>query len=520
MTAPAWRIFEGVAQRRGDAPAIVQGDRRISFQELRRAAIVLAAQMHRRGVRSQDRCLIWSGNSPELGAAMLACWRLGAIIALVDDEAPVTHLAHAAEVTQPALVLVDDAKAEAAAQHLALPLLLLQKAPAESNAVFDLPPQAPSHDLEPASIFFTSGSTGPPKGVTQSHANLIAGCNIVAAHLGLRPDDRILCPTPWWFDYGYGQFLSTVLLGITQVLPLRSTFALCEAIAAHKPTVFAGLPSIFALMLRGVSPIRQTDLSSLRLVTNTGGAIAPAIFDDVRKAFAHCEISLNYGLTETYRSAGLPTALAAERPESVGFAYPGVALAIVRESGEEAEPGEIGEIVHRGAGTFLGYWGMPEKTAAVLRPDPLWRHSGAAAPKVVFTGDLGWKDEDGFLMIKGRRDRQIKSMGVRVSPDEIEKLIRATRLVRDVAVVGVPHDVIGEMVVAAYIPVEGAPSPVRDLKLFARREMSQYMQPREYRLLEAFPLTPNGKTDFAALRRLLTAEAGQGLGAPAPTEAI
>lgn len=500
MSGALWRIFDTVAQARGEAPAIIQGDRQVSFAALRREAGRAAAELVRRGVRPGDRCLIWAGNSPELAATLLGAWMVGAIVALVNDEAPPSHLAHAADVTQPALAFVDERCAEAAATVLDAPFALVGRFPAEPEAS-----ARPSvHDGEPASIFFTSGSTGAPKGVTQSHANLIAGCRMVGERLGLRGDDRILCPIPWAFDYGYGQFLSTVLLGVTQVLPAaRNPFSLCEAIAAHRPSVFAGLPSIFALLIRGVSPLRQTDLSSLRLVTNTGGAIAPAIFADVLALFGHCEISLNYGMTETYRSAGLPPALARERPESVGFAYPGVALSVVRETGEEAEPDEVGQIVHRGAGAFLGYWGAPEATAAVLRPDPLWTHGGLAAPRAVFTGDLGWKDAKGFLMVKGRRDRLIKSMGVRVSPDEVESLIRRSGLVRDVAVVGVPHELMGEMVVAAITPVEHSPDPIRELKAFARREMSQPMQPRDYRLMDGFPLTPNGKTDFAALRRLM-----------------
>jgi acyl-coenzyme A synthetase/AMP-(fatty) acid ligase len=118
----------------------------------------------------------------------------------------------------------------------------------------------------------------------------------------------------------------------------------------------------------------------------------------------------------------------------------------------------------------------------------------------VFTGDLGWKDERGFLMVKGRRDRLIKSMGVRVSPDEVETMFRTSGLVRDIAVVGVPHDLMGEMVVAAITVPEDAADPLPALKAFARREMSQHMQPREYRVMDQFPLTPNGKTDFKELR--------------------
>ncbi|RAK52390.1 class I adenylate-forming enzyme family protein [Phenylobacterium deserti] len=506
MAAALWRMFEATVERRGGEPAIVQGDRSVSFSELHLWAARYGAELRRHGLQPGERCLIWSGNSPELAAAILGVWMCGGILALVNDEAPLSHLRHAANVTEPRLILADEAHAHAAAETVdEVPVISL--GPARGEPLEGLG-RLGVHDHEPASIFFTSGSTGAPKGVTQSHANLAAGCLGVAHHLGLRGEDRILCPIPWSFDYGYGQLLSTVLLGVTQVLPTaRNSFALCEAIEAHRPTILAGLPSIFALLLRGVSPLRQTDVSSIRLVTNTGGLIAPAIFADVLKVFDHCDLSLNYGMTETYRSAGLPVELARERPESVGFAYPGVSLDVLRENGETAEPGEIGEIVHRGVGAFLGYWGQEEATARVRRPDPRWNYGGLAPPPAVFTGDLGWKDEDGFLMIKGRRDRLIKSMGVRVSPDEVETAIRQAQLVRDVAVVGVPHELMGEMVAAAVIAAEDGPDPVPELKAFARRELSPHMQPREYRVIEAFPLTPNGKPDFAAVRAMFQGRA-------------
>jgi long-chain acyl-CoA synthetase len=504
MSTAIWQRFDRIADSIPETPAILQGDRTVTFRELRGRAASFARVMVRHGMGPGERCLIWANNSPEAAAAMLATWLVGGIVVLLNDEAPLAHLHHIAGVTRPAFALVDEPRFYIAVDVLDCPTQRLT----DQSAV-DIFERRDcgllAHCLEPASIFFTSGSTGAPKGVTQSHATLIAGCEMVASHLGLRGDDRILCPIPWSFDYGYGQLLSTVLIGLTQVLPTaRNSFSLCEAIEAHRPTIFAGLPSIFALLLRGVSPLRQTDLTSLRLVTNTGGPIAPAIFADLRQVFGHCSISLNYGMTETYRSAGLPVDLAARRPESVGFAYPGVDLAILRENGEQAEPNEIGEIIHRGTGVFLGYWAAREATAKVLRPDPLWRHDNLPAPLAVFTGDLGWKDSDGFLMIKGRRDRLIKSMGVRVSPDEIETMIRNTGLVRDAAIVGVPHQLMGEMVVAAITLADGQAEPVRALKTFARGAMSPPMQPRAYRVLDAFPVTPNGKTDLTKLRELLS----------------
>lgn len=512
MSGLLWRVFEDVAAARGDAPALIHGDRRVSFQELRQLALQFAGAAARRGLGPGDRCLVYGANSPRAAAAILAAWRLDAIVILIPDEAPQTHLEHAHNVCQPRLVIVDEVSAQQAATVLDCPMLLLDDPAIEAGGGGDMPAmqRRDAHGAAPASIFFTSGSTGQPKGVTQSHATLLAGCRMVASHLGLKTDDSIVCPVPWAFDYGYGQLLSTLLLGVTQIIPVgRGAQFLCEAIETHRPTVFAALPSILALLLRGVSPIRKTDLSSLRLITNTGGAIPEAIFNDTLEVFANAALSLNYGMTETYRTAGLPLDLARERPFSVGFGYPGVAVSVLRPDGQEAEPDEVGEIVHRGTGAFSGYWGDPEATAKVLRPDPLWLHTGIEAPKVVFTGDLGWKDKDGFLSIKGRRDRMIKSMGFRVSLDEVEVLLRKPGIARELYLVSLPHEVLGEMIVCVVRRENEADNPVPALKAYARKEFGRYMQPQDYRVVDEFPLTPNRKIDLVKLKQECAAQSSQ-----------
>jgi acyl-coenzyme A synthetase/AMP-(fatty) acid ligase len=472
----------------------------VSFRELQSEAERFSRVMRARGLSRGDRCLVWARNSVELAACLLAVWRVGAIVALVDDEAPQAHVEHAARVTQPRLAVVQESH-RSAAGGLDCDQIILDGTDCDAPD-FPVPPGVFS--AEPASIFFTSGSTGAPKGVTQSHANLLAGCRMVADNLGLRADDTILCPIPWAFDYGYGQLLSTVLLGVTQILPAgKTSINLCDAIERHRPTIFAGLPSIFALLFRGISSIRKTDLSSIRLITNTGGPISAAIFADVVSHFTNSQISLNYGMTETYRSAGLPVDLATEIPGSVGYAYPGVSLCILREDGTEAAPGEVGQIIHRGTGVFMGYWGDPEATARILQPDPFWTHSTLSPPMVVFTGDMGWKDEAGRLYIQGRRDRQIKSMGVRVGLDEVENLIRKSGLVREVAVTSSSHEILGEMVIATATFDGDEAAGLNQLKGFCRQELSQYMQPREYYVLPVLPLTPNKKTNYGELKTLI-----------------
>lgn len=427
MSGLLWDIFEGVAMARGKAPALIHGDQKISFEQLHGLALQTAATAARHNLAPGDRCLIYAGNSIRAAAAVLATWRLNAVVTLVSDEAPRTHLEHAQHTCAPRLAFIDGRLAQNTDTALYCPVIVLEEKTRPIASLNSTDRFGDGLGGTPASISFTSGSTGRPKGVTQSHATLLTASRTVAHHLGLTPQDSIFCPMPWAFSYGYGQLLSTLLLGVTQVLSEGAgADHFCAAIQTHRPTVMTSLPSIYGQLVQGMSPLHRTDLSSLRLILNAGGSIPAGVFKEIRQAFAHCAISLNYGMTETYRTAGLSPALADELPTSVGFGYPGVSVAIIGEDGREAASGEVGEIVHRGVGAFMGYWGDPEATAKVLRPDPFWSHRSLAAPKAVFTGDLGWKDDQGRLFVQGRHDRMIKSMEYRVSLDEVEVILRGS----------------------------------------------------------------------------------------------
>lgn len=489
--------FAEVAEAGGERVALVQGAVSMSFRALAAAARAQASELD---LSPGDRVLIAAENSPAFAALVPAVWLRGAIPVIVHADAPETHLAHAIAVTDPVAFFADRAPAEGEPLG-ARPLRLVE------GDGSGLPPPRSGGD-DPASVLFTSGSTGLPKGVTQSAASLIDGSARMASLFGYRPDDRILCPIPFAFDYGWGQLLSLLLQGIPLVLPIpRSAFGLCDALAAHAPTVFAGVPAVFADLLAGLAPIGDTPRDSVRLITTTGSKVPGALFERLVEAFPRAAISLNYGLTETYRSASLPTALAREHPTSVGRAVPGVEIEIRREDGGLAAPGEEGEIVHRGAGTFLGYWNDPARTAEVLRPDP-----ADPARRVVFTGDLGRIDPDGLIYVHGRRDRQIKSMGVRVSPDEVELLLLESGLLAEAAVSSVPNDVLGEMIVAFVVPAgplppaarrEGDPrvkTLLKALKGHARKRLSAFMQPRLWIVMEALPRTRSAKVDYPALK--------------------
>jgi acyl-coenzyme A synthetase/AMP-(fatty) acid ligase len=250
-----------------------------------------------------------------------------------------------------------------------------------------------------------------------------------------------------------------------------------------------------------MSPIGETDLSSVRLLTNTGGTLHAPVLQRLRALFSHSDIVLNYGLTETYRSCYLPAHMLETHADSLGVPIPGVDVVIVREDGTIAAPGEHGEIVHRGDYICMGYWGDAENTSRALRDDPLAAGGHPASPRALFTGDIGYRSEEGLIYFVGRRDHQLKSMGVRVSPGEVEALLLQSGLLLEAAVYGLPHEIMGHEIRAAIVPRDAASFRLGDLQKHARESMSQYMMPRAYHKVANLPRTSTGKVDYEALRK-------------------
>ena len=365
MPHDLWSVFCETAKRCPTRDAFVQGDRHVSFGEWKTQAERVAAALQSRGVGGHDRVMLRMNPSPEMAAVMMGAWAVGAIPVLIDPRGRGRNLAHAVETISPSLALRSTGSPEVEIPNELAVEILLDSELSTSNPGVNLP-------TEPAIVVFTSGSTGPPKAVIQSHGSVIRACRTVGGYLGLSREDRILCPIPWAFSYGYGQLMFTIVLGKTHILPEAfNPFAICDAIARHRPTLFAGIPSLFTYLLQGLSPFRQTNLSSIRIVTNTGGTIPAPVLGDILDIFDNRKIFLNYGLTESYRTSFLDPNLVRERPTSIGKPIPGVDVAIIGDDGELAEPNEEGMIVHRGDYLFLGYWNDPEATARALRPDPL-----------------------------------------------------------------------------------------------------------------------------------------------------
>jgi len=357
-----------------------------------------------------------------------------------------------------------------------------------------------SQDL--AAILYTSGSTGRPKGVMLSHANLMAGSRIVSTYLRIGENERILSILPFSFDYGLNQLLTAFQKGGTIVLlNFRFPNEIVQTLLKEKITGLAGVPPLWSLLSQPSSSLHRHQFPHLRYITNSGGAMPQTVLDSLKKALPTTEIYLMYGLTEAFRSTYLPPEELDRRPTSFGKAIPDTEIFVVNEKNELCKPGEIGELVHRGPTVSLGYWGQPEATDRVLRPNPLLPPELQHTERVCYSGDMVKIDEEGFLYYIGRRDTTIKSSGFRISPTEVEEVLFQSGKLREAAVIGIPDGVLGQSIKAFVVPRDGETIDSETLLAYCAWKMPRYMVPKSLEIFDDLPKTTSGKIDYPALRR-------------------
>jgi acyl-CoA synthetase (AMP-forming)/AMP-acid ligase II len=335
-----------------------------------------------------------------------------------------------------------------------------------------------------------------------SHANIMAGSTIVSTYLEITSNDRILAVLPFSFDAGMNQLMTAFQQGGTIVL-INFVFAreIVQTLMKERITGLAGVPTVWSLLAQPNSSLQKQPVPDLRYITNTGGAMPQAVLAVLRKIIPNTRVYLMYGLTEAFRSTYLPPSEVDLRPTSMGKAIPDTEILVINDKGGLCKPGEVGELVHRGPTVSMGYWGRPEDTNKALRPNPLLPPELGDCERVCYSGDLVKTDEDGFLYYVGRRDTMIKSTGFRISPTEVEEVCFQSGSLRQVAVIGVPDDVLGQAVKAFVVPRDGVEVIADDLIAHCGEKMPRYMVPKFVEVLSELPKTTSGKIDYPALRR-------------------
>ena len=352
-----------------------------------------------------------------------------------------------------------------------------------------------------AALLYTSGSTGNPKGVVVTHANLLAGIDSVVEYLRLSSDDRLLAVLPFSFDYGLNQLTTALAVGGTCVmLEYLLPRDILTALAEHRITGLAGVPTMWSQLAALETGAELAP--ALRYLTNSGGALPRSVLARVRALFPRAEPFLMYGLTEAFRSTYLPPKYIDERPGSIGIPIPGADIVVMDEAGRPAAANEEGELVHSGCHVTAGYWNNADATAERFRAVPGVTDPTGEPVIGVWSGDVVRADRDGFLYFVGRRDGQIKTSGYRVSPEEIEEAAYTSGLVDTAGAFGIADETLGQVVGLAVVPraTASAFSPAQVLAA-CRAALPAYMVPKEIVVLDVMPLNQNGKVDRLALAR-------------------
>ncbi|MHB8659208.1 MAG: long-chain-fatty-acid--CoA ligase [Solirubrobacteraceae bacterium] len=334
---------------------------------------------------------------------------------------------------------------------------------------------------ETAVILYTSGTTGTPKGAELTHANLKRNAELARDLFDLAADAVTLGALPLFHSFGQTCAMNATAVagGTLTLIPRFDPAKALEIIGRDRVNVFEGVPTMYGAMLH--LPERdQYDTSSLRLCASGGSAMPVELMRAFEKAFG-CKVLEGYGLSETSPVASFNHPDRERKPGSIGTPVQGVQMRVVDDDGQEVEQGAVGEIVIRGHNVMKGYWNRADATEEAIRDG--WFH----------TGDMARVDEDGYFFIVDRKKDMIIRGGYNVYPREIEEVLYEHPAVREVAVLGVPHDEYGEEVAAAVALRDGERVSAEELRDYVKEQVAAYKYPRRIWFVDELPKGPTGK---------------------------
>lgn len=488
-------MLESAAQWFPDKPFVIFEGETITYADFNRQAARLAGLLASLGVGRGTPVGLYLPSTPDIAVAYHACQKIGAIALPISDSYKSSEVETLGRKTRmPVLICRSEGVPVVETVRASLPdlkhlLVVGGDAPDWGMALDQELPKWP--DVFPpvavdpedvAAIFFTSGTTGLPKGAMQSQRSIYHAIRDTHAHHRMRwQQERFMCAVPLFNNFGATVMLNGCLYaGGTLILNRKwDTAAILSLMTEHRATFFAGTPTMFAYLLDGYDPARH-DVGDLRLCMAGGAPLPPELQSRFETAFK-VRLVNGYGASEL---CGICTTEAPDghhRPGSVGRPMGSAAVSILDDAGDPLPAGQPGEICVAGDQVGAGYWQDPEATAAAFTSRG-WR-----------SGDVGMLDEDGFLYMLDRKKDVIITGGSNIFPAEVEAVLASHPAVALASVVAMPDAVKGELAVGCIVSRPGDEVSGEALLAFCRDRLAGYKVPRRIEFFDSFPLGPTGK---------------------------
>lgn len=483
-----------------DALAIVDRERRTTFQQLRRRVLAVAGFLLNAGIGKGERVAVMMGNCGEFVEIYLACAASGVVLVPLNTRQALVEQEVVLRDAEPLALFISTSfldRAEALRTLLKAPSCVIvvgnsEREPLayEQICVSGQESALPSVKFEdPALILYTSGTTSTPKGAVLSHGNLLSNVKQYQATVRLPPNSINLQLSPMYHAANIFCFVHMLIGGRTVFASKVDTDTIFELVAAEKATFMFTVPTVLYSLLDYPERIKS-NLSSLENIQFGAAPITGARLDQAIQVFGP-RLLHSYGMTEsTSHISILGRADHSSHPGSVGKPLVGVEVRIVDDEERSCGTDQIGEILVRGDNVFCGYWRRPEETAKSLKNG--WLH----------TGDLARRDEQGYLYMVDRKRDMIISGGTNIYPSDIELALLRHDAVAEAAVFGIPHPVWGEAVAAAVVLKGGRTVSAQELGVHLRSLLGGYKIPKIIRAMDALPKNVSGKILKNALRTM------------------
>jgi long-chain acyl-CoA synthetase len=485
MTNFAEELAAAAADAR-DRPAVKLDDVVLNYAALHGATAHAAGLLSAHGVGAGDRVGLQMPNVPYFPVVYFGVLRLGAVVVpmnpllkgreveyyLTDSGAKVMIAWHDFEA--PAKEGSDAAGAECVIAKPGEFEHLLGSA----EPITEI---AERSDDDAAVIIYTSGTTGSPKGATLMHSNLASGATTARDLVDAGPDWVTLATLPLFHVFGMSSVMNTALRarGLMTLLPRFEPAKALELIQRDKVNSFAGVPTMYSALLHHPEHA-SFDTSTLDLCVSGGSAMPVELLNGFDEAFG-AKILEGYGLSETTGMGSFNLPDRERKPGSIGVPIGGTEFRLVDDDGNDVVKGERGEIVMRGPFVMKGYWNKPDATADAIKDG--WFH----------TGDIGEVDADGYYFIVDRKKELVIRGGYNVYPREVEEVLYTHPAIREAAVIGIPHDELGEEVGAAVALKPGADATPDEIRDYVKQRVAAYKYPRKVWIADDLPKTSTGK---------------------------